>query len=64
MTITGNDNRKPVTIYREDGSSETVYIDMSQSSLRDHLGLLYLIVGTVALSLTAVFTVLQLKRMK
>lgn len=64
MVLPSDDkNLKPVTIYRSDGSNETVYINMNQPSLKDGLGLIYLIVGTVALSLTAVFTIIQLKRL-
>lgn len=59
---------QPYTIVRQDGTSETVYIKgnpvKTKLTVRDHLTMAYVIVGTLALGMTALFTYVQLKKMK
>lgn len=57
---------KPVLITRPDGSTETVYISDDATTknwnIHNHLTVIYLIVGTVSLALTAYVTYLHLKQ--
>jgi hypothetical protein len=65
---------RPVQIVHADGSAETVYIDSSAVSkqgqsehdknrkLHRQLSIVYIIIGTVALSLTAIATIIHLRK--
>lgn len=60
---------QPVDIVHADGTRETVYIqnggaDANKLNLRDHITLAYVIVGTIALSLSGYFTYMQIKKSK
>ena len=59
---------QPVDIIHPDGKRETVYIqgglETGKLSLRDHLTLAYVVVGTIALSLSGYFTYMQIKKNK
>lgn len=58
---------KPFVLLHADGTQETVYLTESPIkgvvTFRDHLMVGYVVVGTVALALTAYLTYLQLKKM-
>lgn len=58
----------PATIMHQDGSQETIYIEnianKKQKHFFTHVQMTYIMVGTLALLMSAYFTYLQLKRMK
>lgn len=68
-TESGNNiTLQPVDILHADGTKETVYIeggvDTGKLTFRDHLTLAYVVVGTIALSLSGYFTYMQIKKSK
>lgn len=56
---------RPVTIIRPDGSKEDVSLaeKKQSSSAREKVMTAYFVIGIVAVSLSAIFTYLQLKKM-
>jgi hypothetical protein len=58
---------KSYVLVHQDGTQEVVYLNEAPvkgiASLKDHLMISYVVVGTVALALTAYLTYLQLKKM-
>ncbi len=66
LNIEGDEiHLQPVTLTRKDGSAEVVYMehsaDKNSKRLIANVQVTYIIVATVALSLSAYFTYLQLK---
>lgn len=58
----------PVTVSRQDGTQEVVYMEKDangkKGDWKSHLPVAYMIVGTLALTLTAVISFMTIKRMQ
>lgn len=57
---------KPCTVYLQNGTTETVYIDATPFRRRwtDHLTVVYMVVGTMALGMTAFLAYKNLQHLK
>lgn len=56
---------RPVTVVREDGTTETVYLMQvpvaHKKRITDHLTTWYLVIGSLALSLSVILSLRQIK---
>lgn len=61
-------NLKKITVTKEDGSTEVVYVPQEALSQkfnwRDHLPIIYTGVGIIVLLFSGYFTLLQIEKMK